>query len=356
VSTPRELTTLRDWAGVAVADASRLFVAGSILDAEKKIYATGAAVRAYDAGTLALIGEVRDLAGPVSGVWTDGSIAMVVDPPYFRVLDVSKTESPREIASLRIEDAQESVRVKNGLAIVYGRAKVHLIDVTNIYRPRYLGTWDTQGHPPSAAAIAGDTIVEANEHSGMHVLDYTDPAQPVQIAGRIFHYHDAAAGDDAAYLLMRSTTITVDLRDRTRVVTTRVDVTPLNYLQIDTVPPNAAFPRALVLRSTTGISIMSLVENRFVPTPVTIIPFAQPGLFGTSDRGAYITRDGSLHYLDLASPGTPADTGLRVTSPMQISVAGEKIVVADRYRVRVYGPDTAPPPAPPPARKRAVRH
>jgi hypothetical protein len=47
------------------------------------------------------------------------------------------------------------------------------------------------------------------------------------------------------------------------------------------------------------------------------------------------------------------------TSPMQMSVAGEKVVIADRYRLRVYGPDTpAPPPAPTPvpSRRRAVAH
>ena len=36
-------------------------------------------------------------------------------------------------------------------------------------------------------------------------------------------------------------------------------------------------------------------------------------------------------------------------------VAGDKIVVADRYSIRVYGPDTAPPPYAP-VRRRPTRH
>jgi hypothetical protein len=38
-----------------------------------------------------------------------------------------------------------------------------------------------------------------------------------------------------------------------------------------------------------------------------------------------------------------------------MSVAGQKIVVADRYSVRVFGPDTPPPPAAP-LRRRPTRH
>jgi hypothetical protein len=52
--------------------------------------------------------------------------------------------------------------------------------------------------------------------------------------------------------------------------------------------------------------------------------------------------------------GIPSSIG-GLCKPMQMSVAGEKIVVADRYSVRVYGPNTAPPPSLP-TRRRMTRH
>jgi hypothetical protein len=50
---------------------------------------------------------------------------------------------------------------------------------------------------------------------------------------------------------------------------------------------------------------------------------------------------------------------MRVASPMQIASANGKIVVADRYSLRVFGPNTAPPPPPTQPeteRRRRVRH
>src|SRR6266550_1728359 len=49
-------------------------------------------------------------------------------------------------------------------------------------------------------------------------------------------------------------------------------------------------------------------------------------------------------------------TGARVVAPSQISAANGKIVVADRYALRVFGPDSAPPSPPPAAGKRRAAH
>lgn len=354
---PKLLGTMTDWVNVLAANGARLILSGAIVDEEGFTFETGAPVRIYDTANATgaiQLGEYRDLAGPVSGVWTDGSIAYVIDAPYLRVIDISTTTEPKEMASIVVPDIQDHIRVKNGLAINFGRVYVVLIDVSKPRAPKVLGKWHTSGHAPSFAALARDTFVEANDHSGLHVVDYSDPANPVQIAGRIFHYHDIAAGDDAAYTIQHATFLTVDITDRTRVVD-RTEYTG-QYLQLDTLPANAAFPHHVALRSATGVTIFSLLEDRFRPLQLRFVPMPQTDLMATSNTSVFVARDGMLHRLDVPGGDAFVETAMTVTSPRQISIAGEKVVVADRYRLRIYGPDTASPPPVPPARRRAVAH
>lgn len=352
---PVRVATLTDWVTVIAASGNRLFLSGQLVDDETFTFETGVPVRVYDFTTTTApvqVGEFRDLAGPVSGVWTDGSIAYVVDQPFLRVIDVSTTAAPRELGSIVVPEIQDHIRVKNGLAINYGRVRVNLIDVSSPRRPKVIGSWHTQGHAPSHAALSRDTFVEANEHSGLHVVDYSNPAEPVQIAGRIFHYLDIAAGDDAIYTIQQTTFLTIDLTDRRRVVDRTVYSG--QHFQLDTTPPNAAFPHHVVLRTAQAVMVYSLENDRFTPRLTKTVPMASPGLFGTNETSVFVTKDGVLHRMNVAGPGGFSATDMAVTAPQQISVAGEKVVIADRYRLRIYGPDTPAPPAEP-GKKRAVR-
>ena len=362
VSTPAEprlVTTMNEWVNVVAASGNRIFLAGAIVEDSGLAFdpgliprETGKPVRVFDGTTL--VAEFTDIAGPVSGVWSDGSVAYVVDPPYLRVLDVSKTAAPREVMSLEIPNIQDRIRVKNGRAVLYGRAFLNYLDVTIPLRPRFLGTWDAQGHPPSGAAILRDRVIEANEHSGMHIVDFSDPGRAVQVGGRKFHYHDVAAGDDAAYALMQDLMLVVEIEGDTRVIDR--DLVHIQYEQVDIVPPNASAPHSLLVRGDEGLRLYSIRgEARFDPEELGFLPLLGLGVFGTGDNHAYIEHNGRLHFIDLDAGLALQPTEQRVHAPMQISVTGQKIVVADRYSVRVFGPDTAPPPAPP-AKRRAARH
>ncbi|HYC93082.1 MAG TPA: hypothetical protein VEO54_28005 [Thermoanaerobaculia bacterium] len=357
---PRLAETRTEWVNALAATGERLFLSGAIVTESGLAFnpgliprETGKPVRVFDAATLDLVTELDDLAGPVSGVWTDGSVAYVIDPPYLRVLDVSKTSEPREVYAMTVPNLQDKIRVKNGRAVIYGRAFVNYLDVTTPLRPRYLGTWDVQGHPPSVAAILRDRVIEANEHSGMHVIDFSDPNRPVQIGGRIWHYVDIAASDDAAYALQAEIMVVVEIENERRVVD-RGHV-GVRHDQVDTSPPNASQPPLLLSRGGEGLRLYSIAgEERFAPRLLEFFPMTGLDQFATGDGLAYIARDGRLHFIDLTRNIALQETEWRVTSPMQMSVAGGKIVVADRYQVRVYGPDTAPPP-PLPTKRRSVR-
>lgn len=359
---PRLVTTLEEWVNTIGASGTRLFVSGAVVEESGLAFdpgliprETGKPVRLFEVTNPAvptLAGEVTDLAGPVSGVWTDGSVAYVVDPPFLRVLDVSTTSAPREVTRLVIPNIQDRIRVKNGLAVLYGRAFVNLVDVSLPLKPRHVGTWDARGHPPSSAAILGRRIIEANEHSGLHIVDIDDPANAVQIGGRKWHYHDVAAGDDAAYALLEGDMLIIEIEDERTVV--ERDFVHVHYDQVDTVPPNVARPSLLLLRGGDALTLFSL-EDRFHPAALDVLSMPGLGLFATGEKSAYVARNGRLQFVSLEGGRialTPTED--RVTSPMQMSVAGEKIVIADRYSVRIYGPDTPPPPSSP-VRRRSVR-
>jgi hypothetical protein len=359
---PQLMATVTDWVEAIAASGTHLFISGTTIDNEGLRYESGVPLRVYNTTSLAapsLAGEVRDYAGPVSGVWTDGSIAYVIDPPFFRVLDVSTTAAPREIRAIALPAAsQQQVRVKGNTAIVYGRELVHLVDLSSPLEPRHAGTWATQGHPPSDAALVGDrTFVEANDHSGLHLVDFTNPAHAQQVGGRIWHYHSVAAGDDAIYALQQSLFLTLGVGGGGQIIDR--DLISINGTQIETSPANVARPHHVVVRHAMGLNVYAL-EDRFAPRQTAFVPITRPGLLGAGDGHVYVTLEGVLHRLDLGQTASPVATAMRVSAPMQISVAGEKVVVADRYSVRVFGPDTAPPVEPPPARvpgrRRAVGH
>jgi hypothetical protein len=340
---PKLIDTIAD-------DAEAIAATASLLIASRP----GAPLRLFDAAGV-FAGELADYAGPVSGVWTDGSLAYVVDPPYLRVVDVSKTDEPHELYAILVPDIQDRIRVKNGLAVLYGSALVNLIDVSDPLRPRYIGTWNTQGTPPSNAAIANGTVIEANAHSGLHVVDYSDPAHAVQIGGRIWHYYDMAAADDVIYALMDGYFLVLQIVDG-RVIVERKTETVHTGVNIEVAPPNATMPEYVLTRSADNVRVYDVRADRFNTVLVAEIPFEHPGVIATGNGIAYVAAGGTLHTIDLGTLNAH-DSGIPVTDAMQISVAGVKVVVADHYRLRVLGPDTAspvPPPAPP--RRRAVNH
>ncbi len=342
------------------ASGMRLFVSGTIIDRFGLPTETGAPLRIFDAtdpATPRFTGEFRDLAGPVSGVATDGSLAYVVDPPYFRIIDVSTTTAPRELSSLPIDGIGDYAKVSGNQAIVYGRSDVQLIDVGNPYAPKLLKVFHALGGPPSTAAFARNTILEGNPYSGFHVIDFSNFADPAQIGGIKGHYFDVLAdGDDVAYLVQEASLIvTVDLSD---VHNPR----PLKSAIIGAVRGELAnatehHPPLLIVQALSGIHVYTLADPRS-PVEADFTPTAAVNIIGADGDVAYLATAGSVQAMDLTNPARPTllPTQMRPVSPMQLSAAAGKVVVADRYALRIFGPNTAPPPPPPPTRRRAAGH
>jgi len=355
--------TFREPAQVLAAGGTRLFVSGSILDNYGLPNGTGIPLRVYDVanvGAPRAAGDYRDLAGPVSGVATNGTVAWVVDPPYFRVIDVSSPSAARELVSLKVDGLQDRIKVQGNRAIVYGRGDVDLFDVSDPYKPKFLGVFHSFGRPPSNAAFAGvgNTIVEGNPWSGFHVIDFDllGPAQPAQIAGIKGHYKEIVGGGVNAYIFEDTTQLrVVDLSVRGEANV--VNELPSNAVQAEVAAPTDRHPELLLVSLPDGLRIFSLADPAH-PADRLFLPMQGGVRFGSSGDTALLGTDLTLTALDLAS-GATQPTSMTVRSPMQIAAAANgKVVVADRYALRVFGPKTvAPPPPPPPgpARRRAAR-
>jgi hypothetical protein len=346
-----EVARIDDAVQTLAASGTRLFVSGTIFDKFGLPTETGLPLRVYDvAAAPKLLGDVKDLAGPVSGAATDGTLAYIVDRPFFRVIDVSTTSAPRELASLAIDNIEDHVKLLGKQVILYGRGDVDLVDVSDPYHPKLAKVFHSFGRPPSNAAFARNTIVEGNPWSGFHVVDFINYPEPGQIGGIKGHYYEVVAnGGDVAYIAGEGVSIAaIDLRDPHNPVGTKLIHVGVKQAFIT--------GNDLVVRSSDGLHVYSLADP-FNPTETSFVPMTEPGVAGPADGAALVWIDDALVRADLAA-GTAVASGLTALAPMQIDGAGGKTVVADRYGLRVFGPNTAPPPPPPPqppARRRAAR-
>ncbi len=163
-----------------------------------------------------------------------------------------------------------------------------------------------------------------------------------------------AAADDVIYAVQEAGFFLVlEIADGRRVVDRGLETVP-GATRIEIAPPNATVPEYVLTRSPDSVRVYDVRTDRFAPIFIGEIPLSEGGVLATAVGVAYVDVNGTLHTIDLSSPESAIDTGMPVTNAMQMSVAGAKVAVADRYRVRVYGADTASPV--PPVRRRAVAH
>jgi len=118
----------------------------------------------------------------------------------------------------------------------------------------------------------------------------------------------------------------------------------------------AVADQLLLVRSPTLVRIFSLTDP-FAPVELGSASLEPGGVIAAEGDAAYVAANGTVMRMDLANPSSPSfqPTGWRVVAPSQIAVTKAKVVVADRYALRVFGPDSAPPPPPGPARRRPSR-
>ena len=350
----RLITRFKEPVQTMASTGTRLFVSGTLFDQFGLPTETGAPIREHDDSTP--LGEFRDLAGPVSGVATDGTLAFVVDPPYFRIIDISITNSPRELSSLFIDGIGDRVKANGTQAIVFGRGDVQLIDVSNLYAPRLVNVFHALGGPPSTAAFGRETILEANPYSGFHVVDFSHFDNPTQIGGIKGHYYDVASnGGDVAWVMEGGGLVVVDLGDLHN--PQRGQNFTIGGVHSEMMPATEHHPDLLAVQTLSGLRIYTLLDPRNL-VEASFMSTSAVGVMATDADFIYLATPGSVQVLSLTTPSKPTLSIMNAQpkSPMQMAAAKGKLVIADRYSLRVYGPNSAPPPEPPSTRRRSVGH
>jgi len=355
LESPEPLAPIHDHAQSLATDGTRLFAGGSDVDPYGLIHATPLRFSVYDSG--ARVGGFSDaFGGPVSGAATDGTFAYVVDWPRFRVLDISTPSRTKEIASIAFDDMQDFVKINNGLAIVWGRAKLNLIDIHDPWHPKFLGTYDSGGIAGGGATFIGDAIVEANPTTGMHFLDFfstTTPDMPKQIGGVRSHYYEAVSLFPAVYGFDLTVARVIDATDPHAPHLVREILLPLGHAAI---AANGAGTPQLVVASVDRIHVFDLTDPlKPVEGAGATLPAANVVIAGDGSS-VLVAFAGGVDRLDLSNPAHPqlVKSGMTAIAPSQIAAGGGKVVIADRYSLRVYG-DVTPAPVQPPARMRPSR-
>jgi hypothetical protein len=356
----REVATLIEPAQAMAAGEGRLFVSGPTMNNFGDITDIGNALRVFDVTDLAkprlsaeVTGEVRY---PLMGVATDGSLAYVSDPPYLRVLDVSNTIAPREISSLRIDDLQPRIRILGTQAILYGTGEEQLIDLADPYHPRLINTFDSQGHSPCVATFVSNGIFDVNPSSGHHLVDFIHYPQPAVLFSYKNHPQDVVAnGGDYAYVSFGPLIGIFNFpapNTAAFVKGVSIDVVEMAYA-----PAMNDRADALIALADSALTVYTLADPEN-PVKVSAIPFDGSGPMVTTGNSVWIGTPETMTRMDIANISAPIveTTTMHVLAPQQVSAANGKVVVADRYSIRVFGPQTPAPPPPPTNRHRGVSH
>jgi len=163
------------------------------------------------------------------------------------------------------------------------------------------------------------------------------------------------AGSDTAYISAQRVALApVDLRDP--VHPTNPTVRYLWMQEGAFADANDAHADLLLARTPEGVQVMTLADP-LAPVEVSSIPMPDAVSIAAAGQTLYIAASGHVVPVDLSDAETPSlgTSTMRATAPQQMATAAGKLVIADTYALRVYGPDTAPVPPPRPAHPRAVR-
>jgi len=358
VIAPHEVATLTEPAQAMAIRGGQIFVSGPIRNDFGDITDIGNPLRVFDVAnaTPRLIAEaIGEVRYPLMGVATDGSLAYVSDPPYFRVLDVSDSQAPREISSVRIDGLQPHVRILGTQAITYGTGDEQLLDLANPYHPRLVNTFHSEGHSPCVAAFVSNGIFDVNPSSGHHLVDFVHYPQPAILFSYKNHPQDVVAnGGDYAYVSFGSLLGIFNFPATGTgafAKAVQIDIMEMAYAAATN-----EHPEALITQADNALNIYSLADP-VTPDKVGTIPFDGSGPMVTSGNSVWIGTPETMTMMDITSVSAPVleTTTMHVLAPQQVSAANGKVVVADRYSIRVFGLRT-PAPSPPTDRHRGVSH
>ncbi|MGA7617223.1 MAG: hypothetical protein WBX15_18825 [Thermoanaerobaculia bacterium] len=322
----------------------RLLVSGDSLDRVGLPVATESALRLYDATdprALHLDGQFGGQGGELTGVAIKGQTIYVSDSSTIHVIDASEPLAPREVGSMTLPEPFDLLHLDGNLLLAHGREYVYMLDVTDAAHPRLIGSYETFGLPFSGAVMAGPYLIEVNRASGLHVLDISDPANPVQLSGLknggVGMFNGViAAVPGALYAGILQGVKVADISDpRHATLVEILDATDVTAAA--TIPATGTAPPLLLLADAGELRVFD-ISAPTLPREVGDLAVGPAVSIAARENVAWIALStGEITRIDLSDPSHPMVAGnlTGLSDPSQIAVAGPLLATADRFSLRI---------------------
>jgi hypothetical protein len=123
----------------------------------------------------------------ISSVYVENGLAYAVGSDGLTMLDVIDPSAPAQISHLHLSGAINDIVVVGDLAYLAGWSSgLHVVDVSNVAEPVEIGSWMWHYPQPqisaSKLAILGNYVYMTGQVTGLHVVDVSNPQAPFDVA------------------------------------------------------------------------------------------------------------------------------------------------------------------------------
>lgn len=278
------------------------------------------------------------------GVALHGRYAYVVDAPHLRVVDLAADGGPAEVASIRFGDASTEVRIEGSLLLVYGISNVHIVDISVARAPRLLGVYRALGAPPSGAAMAGRYLLEGNKPTGFHVVDISNPANPVQVTGLkndgLGQVYGTVGVEGASYNFVSFGIKVVDLSTGVATVVNLIDADEY-VVDGDVIEATTSAPRMLVLSDGPRLRFFD-ISDRLRPVEISTVTIGFGGEIAIDGSDVWmLSANGELVLVDASDSRSPVvvQNWDAIDSANGIDADGGRAILTTRYETMIFERD-----------------
>lgn len=309
----------------------------------------GFAYRTEAAGDYAVVAgingtEIVDITNPAApslvgttggntfSVSVDGQAAFTVptfvDPPKVLSIDFSTPATPTEVDSLDMLSASQNVEIAGSVGLVANTSRgLITLDLNDTGTLEALGRYETD-NTRSVAAVGTHAIV-ANFDNELPVIDFSDPAMPVQVA------------------LANITGVSYDLKAVGNLVYVAANFGGLRILDLSdpTVPvelgsyiPSGGGGTAVSVQGTLAFLTSNVsgwvIDVSNPSAPVEIGTFSLPSTSFDSDVEGdhlYVANQDGVTIFDVSTPSSPAEVAQFDSFPTSsngVEVVGDRLYVA----------------------------
>jgi hypothetical protein len=318
---------------------------------------------AYVDGCANLVLDISDPALPTLVSSSDavaGSVGFVMNgyayamgPASLHIIDISNLAKPKEVGLYQVLGWPRDIAVAGNYAYVADPNNgLRVLDISDPAAPSEVGNLPAPGYLESLA-VQGDYVYAGGSGVALQVIDVSDPARPVQVGARepvrnnnlVEVWSMDVAGDYAYVVDSEGNTFklwVVDVSDPT-------DPVELGFHSLLSGYDIAVVDNHAYVVDGTGLQVVDVSE----PTaPALVGSYAADGIFSVAvaDNYAYLgaIHPNDLRVIDISNPAAPVEAGFYTppTDAREVAVAGSFAYVLDEYSSGLRVVDISDPTTP----------